>query len=272
VASEPKGPACTLVQTHPAYLIPVEKDLRTRDGADYKARFDRFLDDVRERGVQQPIIGYRVGERVQVLDGETRRQGALLAGCESVPVLVYELKPSPEEMLVGQLQANALRSDMTPLEYAQVYQRLMIDHGWTQTQLAERLHVSAGDVSKTLAISSGLADALKERVAAGTLAVSVAYALTKLRDHGQQIALADEANQRQWKRDTVEARVKQMLGKRIVKQRPVKGRTPGGLQYTAPGSLGWQAFMDEVKRLQTAAERGLKQNLPFSILPELARG
>ena len=75
MASEPKGPACTLVQTHPAYLIPVEKDLRTRDGADYKARFDRFLDDVRERGVQQPIIGYRVAERVQVLDGETRRQG-----------------------------------------------------------------------------------------------------------------------------------------------------------------------------------------------------
>jgi len=272
MAPEPKRPACTLVQTHPANLIPVEKDLRTRDDPDYKAFFDRLLADVRERGVQQPIIGFRIGERVQVLDGETRRQTSLLAGRESVPVLVYDQKPSPEEMLVGQLQANALRGDMTPLEYAQVYQRLLIDHGWTQVQLAERLHVSPGDVSKTLAISSGLADVLKERVAAGTLAVSVAYALTKLRDHGQQIALADEADQRKWKRDTVEARVKQMLGKKVVKEKPVKGRTPGGLQYTAPGSLGWQAFMDEVKRLQTAAERGLKQNLPFSILPELAKG
>jgi ParB/RepB/Spo0J family partition protein len=272
MAPEPKRPACTLAQIHPAYLIPVEKDLRTRDGSAYMAVFDRFLGDVRDRGVQQPIIAYRIGERAQVLDGETRRQISLLAGCESVPVLLYDQKPSPEEMLVGQLQANALRSDMTPLEYAQVYQRLMIDHGWTQAQLAERLHVSPGDVSKTLAISSGLADALKERVAAGTLAVSVAYALTKLRDHGQQIALADEADQRKWKRDTVEARVKQLLGKKVVKEKPVKGRTPGGLQYTAPGSLGWQAFMDEVKRLQTAAERGLKQNLPFSILPELAKG
>jgi len=166
MAPEPKPPACVLEQIHPARLIPVEKDLRSRDGPEYKAMLDRLVADIRERGVIQPILAYRVKDRAQVIDGETRRFASLMAGnCESVPVLVYEQKPSAEEMLVGQLQCNACRSDMTTLEYGQVYQRLMIDHGWTQTQLGERLHVSQSDVSKTLAISSNLAEPLKERVA-----------------------------------------------------------------------------------------------------------
>ncbi len=65
MAPKPKRPACTLVQMHPAYLIPVEKDLRARDSPAYKTFFDRLVPDVRERGVQQPMIGYPVGERLQ---------------------------------------------------------------------------------------------------------------------------------------------------------------------------------------------------------------
>jgi len=99
-----------------------------------------------------------------------------------------------------------------------------------------------------------------------------AYALSKLKDHAQQVALAEEAEVRRWTCETVEARVKQLLGKKAATQKPVKGKTPAGVQWIAPGSMGWQAFMDEVKRLLAAAERGLKQNLPFSVLPELAKG
>src|ERR1019366_3843713 len=123
--------------------------------------------DVRTRGVQQPIIAYREGERLRVLDGETRRLASLLAGIDSVPVLAYETAPPESELALMALQANALRLDMEDLEYATVYNDLMTLQGISQMELAELLHVSPSQVSKRMRIFNNLPEDLRGLIGRG---------------------------------------------------------------------------------------------------------
>ena len=105
-----------LVHKPPAWLLGVQVDKRVRSGPDYAEFFPRFVADLRLRGVLVPIIAVRRGEVAEVLDGETRRLAALMAGCATVPILVYDQQLAESDLIVAQLQANEMRLDFTDLE------------------------------------------------------------------------------------------------------------------------------------------------------------
>ena len=156
-SSQPKGPLTyVLVHRHPSWLLPVANDKRTREGNDYQQHFANFFADVKTRGVQQPLIAVVDGEMARVIDGETRRQAALLAGIDSIPILVYQDALTGNDLVIAQLQANAQRRDFTELELAAIYAELMKLNNWSQADLARNIHVSPGRVSKILAISMNL--------------------------------------------------------------------------------------------------------------------
>ena len=108
-ATERPVPTFLLVHKSPAWLLPVKEDKRTRTGADYAEYFARFTADVRARGVTQPIIAVLKGDAAETVDGETRRQAALIAGVATVPILLYDRPFSPSELILAQLQANEMR-------------------------------------------------------------------------------------------------------------------------------------------------------------------
>lgn len=204
----------------PALLLPVENDLRERNTPDYLDYFhNRLVPDVRERGVQVPVIAYREGGKLRVMDGETRRLAAVLAGQGSLPALIHEEKPNEADLKRAQLLANTMRRDMQLLELAAVYSDLMRINGWTQADLARAVHVSAAQVAKVLAISGNLLPEVQELVAAGKLPPRAAYALSRL-PMPQQMELATKAVNMCV--EAVEARVTAMLGKKQPKAKPVK--------------------------------------------------
>lgn len=220
----PKGPVdYILVHKPPSWPLPVRNDKRTRTGAEYQAYFANFTADVKARGVQQPVIAVTEGEAGRIVDGETRRQAALLAGLDSIPILLYQRELSEAELVIAQLQANAQRRDFTPLELAAVYQELMRLNSWNQAQLARAIHVSPAQVAKILAISTKLCPEVQAMVVAGELPPRGAYALTRLAEMPQQLELAKKAVTLPMDVESIEGAVNKLLGNgRKNASKPVK--------------------------------------------------
>lgn len=92
-----------------------------------EASLAELSESIRQQGVLQPI-GVRPMEdnRLEIVFGERRYRAALMAGLEEIPAIVMEISDeTAEEMAVTE---NLQRKDVTPIEEANAYQKL-IDSG-----------------------------------------------------------------------------------------------------------------------------------------------
>jgi ParB family chromosome partitioning protein len=110
---------------------------------------------IAEHGVLQPLIvtesatGEEEGDaRYQLIAGERRWRAAILAGLQTVPVLVKEA--TPQETLELALVENIQRADLNALEEASAYQQLVQEFGLTQEQVAQRVGRSRVSVTNAL--------------------------------------------------------------------------------------------------------------------------
>lgn len=167
----------------------------------------RLAESLRTRGQLQPIrVRWDVAtDRYIVVVGERRWRAAQLAGLETLACVVVTGGASAEDLLEDQLIENCLREDLRPIEQAKAFKALLAGRGLTQRQLADRLQVGQGTISRALALL-GLPAEVQSAVDAGELGPDTAYQLTKLEDPGQQAGLAREAARGSLKRDEVKAR------------------------------------------------------------------
>jgi ParB family chromosome partitioning protein len=147
-----------------------------------RRRFDEveleaLAQSVREKGVLQPLLVRPVDEAdaaFEVIAGERRWRAAQRAGLHQVPVLVRALGDS--EVLEIALIENLQREDLTALEEAVAYRRLIDEFGRTQANVAEALGKSRSHVANTLRLL-GLPDFVQRRLEDGTLTAGHARAL-----------------------------------------------------------------------------------------------
>jgi ParB-like chromosome segregation protein Spo0J len=263
---QPQQP--TLAHFLPPDFLPPEPDIRDRKAPSYRAFLDQLAADLKERGVQVPVLAYLDGERPRLIDGETRRQGLLLAGVNSpVPTLLYAEKPDASVEMVGKLQANAMRHDMTDLEYAAVYQQIMALNGWSAAELWRQLKVNPATGTKRLSISTRLCEQVRAMVAANAVCARAAYAISRLADIPVQIDLAERYRQSKICAEGVEAEVDRILngGKRGMKQKPLHLKLEGiGFTAKKPTAEAIRTFLDRLsaalKKLKPGDDIG---DLPF---------
>jgi ParB/RepB/Spo0J family partition protein len=266
-------PTYVLVHEHPSWLLPVKKDKRDRTGPDYGEYFARFTADVRERGVLQPIIAFRKGETAETVDGETRRLAALMAGVDSVPILVYGQPLSDADLVLAQLQSNEMRLGFSELERAELYATLMQLNGWTQAELARFIHVSPSRVSRVMSISQRLPEELRLLIGEGDgkIPPSSAYHLSRLPTPEVMKDMAEKIVKGLLCRDAVGSAVTEYLrkGKGTKKDKPVKVTIEGVTVIIATQEL--QKIFSLLASLDAALKKLEKHGLPLSALPSLLR-
>jgi len=248
----------TFLQAHLAMLLQPLQDIRDRTSRDHREFFDQLVADVKIRGVQVPIIAYREGDKLRIIDGLTRYLAALLALLDTVPALVYAEKPSEADLKLGMLLANSMRRDMKVLELAVIYQDLKRLNGWSDAELARNLHVSPSHVAKVLAISAKLCEPCRVMVSSGELAPRAAYAISRIADIATQINLAAQFKEGKLCVEGVEAKVVEILKgcKKPEKEKSLTLKCDGvELKATKPTRESVRAFIDRV----TVAFRKLKE-------------
>jgi ParB-like chromosome segregation protein Spo0J len=121
-----------------------------------------------------------------------RRAASAVPRHAPVPVIVRTL--STVEVLEIQLTENIQRSDLTPIEEARAYSRLL-EAGATLASIARAVGVPASRVRERLALLD-LDERVQQRVHRGELPLRIGLALVPLRDQARQRQLAGLAVRR----------------------------------------------------------------------------
>ena len=142
-----------------------------------EAELEALAQSIREKGVLQPLLVRPVDEdeaAFELVAGERRWRAAQRAGLHQVPVLVRALADA--EALEIALIENLQREDLSALEEAEAYRRLMQEFGRTQATLAEAVGKSRSHVANTLRLL-GLPEPVRRRLEEGALSAGHARAL-----------------------------------------------------------------------------------------------
>jgi ParB family transcriptional regulator, chromosome partitioning protein len=112
---------------------------------------DALADSVRQHGLLQPILVRPVHgdpNAFEIVAGERRWRAAQLAQLHDVPVVVRALDERDSLQLA--LVENLQRADLSPIDEASGYRRLISDFHQTQEEIAETVGKSRPHVANTL--------------------------------------------------------------------------------------------------------------------------
>lgn len=150
---------------------------------------DSLVASLKEKGVLQPILvrpTQHPTATYEIIAGERRWQAAKIAGLSSVPVLIRPM--SDQHALEAALIENIQRDDLTPLEEAEGYQRLMSEFNHTQEVLASTLGKSRSHLANMLRLLS-LPNEVKVYIQQGLLSAGHARTLV---GHPDAVSLAEK--------------------------------------------------------------------------------
>jgi len=210
--------ACASIEANPAQP-------RRTFGAE---ALEELSASIRVHGVLQPVIVRGVGsDRYQLVTGERRLRAAGLAGLTVIPAIVREF--SDAEMAEIALVENLQREDLNALEAAQAMQRLMVEYGLTQEEMANRLSRSRPAIANSLRLLQA-SPGVREAVASGALSAGHARALLGVSDAVAQTQLARRVQQGGLSVRATERLVQRLSGQGRAAQRAVET----GAETTGP--------------------------------------
>jgi ParB/RepB/Spo0J family partition protein len=169
-------------------------------------------ESIQAHGQLQPIRVRPVGVsgRYMVVAGERRLRASKLVGLERIDAIIVSERVDIDTVRVEQAVENLQRADLTPLEEAEHFARLISAWGCSQAELARRLRKGTATISRALALLAPPEDkpaprprrrkvaptdkrraATYETRAAGTVRVKRGYSLEQLVDELRQVLEAE---------------------------------------------------------------------------------
>ncbi len=154
-----------------------------------RKRFDEtaiegLVKSIEKQGILQPILVRNhpnLDGHYEIVAGERRWRAAQRAQLLKVPITIKEL--NDKETLEIALVENIHREDLTALEEAEGYQRLMDEFSYTQEELSKSVGKSRSHIANMLRLL-GLSDEIKSMIDDGLLSAG----------HGRALVSADMAD------------------------------------------------------------------------------
>lgn len=146
-----------------------------------QSEVEELAADFLRRGILQPVLvrpsTTKTG-RFDLVFGEKRFKAAKIAKYDVIPSSIREMTDS--EVLEAQIVENAKRSDISPLEEAEAYERLQKTHGYSVDDIAKKIGKSRASVYARLKLRDLSPDA-KKALADGKLTPSTALLAARIK-------------------------------------------------------------------------------------------
>ncbi len=140
-------------------------------------RIDELCQTIKTHGVIQPIVVRARNGRYEIIAGERRWRAVTKLGYDTIPAIIREFNDSQTASIA--LIENLQRENLTAIEEAVAYQKLIELHELTQESLAQRLGKSQSTIANKLRLL-GLNDTVKEALASRKISERHARALLSL--------------------------------------------------------------------------------------------
>ena len=103
---------------------------------------------IKQHGIIQPLIVRKLADKYEIIAGERRYKAALLIGLNKIPVILSEVDDNKSaEMAVVE---NIQRKDMSPLEEAKSFNKILKSENITQEELAIKMGKSQASIANKL--------------------------------------------------------------------------------------------------------------------------
>lgn len=144
---------------------------------------------IKEHGVFQPIIVKKSIKGYEIVAGERRYRACKLAGLEKIPAIIRSF--TDEQMMEIALLENLQRENLSSIEEAEAYKKMIDTLQLTQDELAKRIGKSRSHVTNILGLLR-LPKEVQEEVAKGNISMGHARVLSKLESEEKIIELAHQ--------------------------------------------------------------------------------
>lgn len=190
------------------------KEFRDEDLAD-------LATSIEQHGVVQPLVVTRQGDRYQLIAGERRLRASRLAGKKTVPVILRSF--DEQQQLEVAVIENIQRAELSPLELAVAYQKLIDQFNLTTEAIAKRVGRAAPTIRNTLRLLK-LPYEAKKALQEGSILEGQARSILTIEDPADQSKMLamilnsdmtvrqTEEIARNWKQD------KELVSKRVEKK------------------------------------------------------
>jgi ParB family chromosome partitioning protein len=138
-----------------------------------------LCESIKEHGILQPIIVRQQGDFYQIIAGERRYQAAKLNDLKQIPAVIKDI--SDKEAFEIALVENIQRENLTAIEEAQAYERMIKEFNHTHDSLAKVIGKSRSFISNTLRLLS-LPEEVKNLVVDGKISAGHARTLVTATD------------------------------------------------------------------------------------------
>lgn len=173
---------------------------------------------IKEHGIIQPLVLRRVQDKYEIIAGERRYKAAQLAGLTSVPAIISDLDDN-ESAEVAIIE-NTQRRNLSAIEEAKSYKKLLDRKYVTQDQLAQRLGTSQSNVANKIRLLS-LDEAVQDALINEKISERHARSLLRVTDKFKQVDLLNKIINERWTVRKLEEEIDVILG--TYKHNPTTG-------------------------------------------------
>lgn len=139
-----------------------------------EAELAELRQSIEERGQLSPIQVNRKGGRYQIVFGDRRFLAVKSLGWSKIQAIVVEY--SEEDMFIDRATENVQRKNLSPVEEALTYRRLIEKCELGVAEIGKRMGISAGTVKRRMSVLK-MPDAFQVALHGGRMSLSVAEEL-----------------------------------------------------------------------------------------------
>ena len=150
---------------------------------------NELANSIREHGIIQPLVVRKLQDKYEIIAGERRFKAASLINMQKVPCIVMDLTDN-ESAEVAVIE-NIQRKEMSPLEEAKSFKKIL-DKGYlTQDELAKRMGKSQSSIANKLRLLN-LDDVVQEAILNNKISERHARSLLKIENKIDQRNVLNE--------------------------------------------------------------------------------
>jgi len=168
-----------------------------------------LANSIKEHGIIQPLILRDLGSKYEIIAGERRYKASTIAGLTEVPAIVGSMDDQTSAELA--LIENIQRKDLTAIEEAKSYKKILDMGNFTQEELAKRMGKSQSTVANKMRLLS-LTNEVQMALMNNLISERHARCLLQIKDEDKQKEVLNKIiTERMNVRDTDDY-IKNMLG------------------------------------------------------------
>lgn len=184
-------------------------------------------DSIKAHGVIQPIIVRKIGDKYEIIAGERRYKASAMAGLTKIPAIIRNLDDKETSKVA--LLENLQRKDLTPIEEARTYQKILELDSMTQEELGRTMGKSQASIANKMRLLS-LPDEVQEALLKDQISERHARSLLNLQNAEEQIAMLHEIIDKRMTVRELDTRIKgasvRTMEKPIINEFPKNNEQP----------------------------------------------